>query len=334
MLVLRTSEAQEPLSSATWIISIVLPARVVAGGPAMLAVLGADGRLAPGIAVEVGGEKVITDETGRAFFTAPSDSAVLLAKASGASSAAVIDPAPQAGTHRAISVAPVVSLREPFSICGFDYLADVQASHVRINGQPALVIAASPECLSVLPGTNSAAGVAQISIASAASSGGRWTTNTTLVALDSEFPQAKLEPGQKALLKIRVRGSSQRLRIALENQVPGVIRFPHGDAEEVDTCGGLDNFAQLDVQTMRSGDFSFDAKIMPAPDEMLAKAFLRAAVPLANRDLQRGLNHVLKEFQRHPQDFDALRRNIDGLLSDTASGDFRTVLAAARAALS
>lgn len=332
MLAPRTSEAQEPFASA-WIISIVLPARVVAGRPAMLAVLGADGRLAPGISVEVGGEKVITDETGRAFFNAPSEGSVLLAKASGASSATVIDPAPQAGARRTISVAPVVSLREPFSICGFDYLADVQASHVRINGQPALVMAASPECLSVLPNTNSATGPAQISIASAASSGGRWTTNTTLVALDSELSQAKLEPGQKTLLKIRVRGSGERLRIALENQVPGVIRFPHGDAEEVDTCGGLDNLAQVEVQTMRSGDFSFDAKIMPAPDEMLAKAFLQAAVALANRDVQRGLNRLLKEFGRHPQDFDALRRNIDVLLSDTASGDFRTLLVAARAAL-
>jgi len=43
---------------------------------------------------------------------------------------------------------------------------------------------------------------------------------------------------------------------------------------------------------------------------------------------------MLKELERHPQDFDALRRNIDGLLGDAMAGDFRTVLVAARTALS
>lgn len=300
----------------------------------MLAVLGVDGRLAAGITVQVGGQRVTTDDTGRAFFTAPSDGAVLLAKASGTSAAAVIDPVPNLGMRRAVSVATIVSMREPFSICGFDFSADVQASHVRINGEPALVMAASPECLSVLPGAKSTAGPAQISIASAASSGGRWSVNTTLVALDSELPQARLTPGQKTLLRIRVRGSDQRLRILLANEVPGVLRFPHGDAQELGTSGGVDNVAQLEVLTIRSGDFSFGAKLMPVPDENLAKAYLQAAVPLAGREVQRGINRMLKELERHPQDFDALRRNIDGILGDAIAGDFRTVLVAARTALS
>jgi len=324
----------QPFASTTWTVSIVLPARVIAGKPAMLAVLGVDGRLAAGVTVQVGGQRVTTDDTGRAFFTPPSDGAVLLAKASGASAAAVIDPAPQPGMRRAVSVAPIVSMREPFSICGFDFSADVQASHVRINGEPALVMAASPECLSVLPGAKSTPGPAQISIASAASSGGRWSVSTTLVALDSEIPQARLTPGQKTVLKIRVRGSDRRLRVLLANEVPGVLRFPHGDVQEVGTSGGADNVAQLEVMTVRSGDFSFGAKLMPVPDENLAKTYLLAAVPLAGREVQRGINRMLKELERHPQDFDALRRNIDGLLGDAMAGDFRTVLVAARTALS
>jgi hypothetical protein len=307
---------------------------VIAGKPAMLAVLGVDGRLAPGITVEVGGQRVTTDDTGRAFFTAPSAGTVLLAKASGTSAASLIDPAPAEGAKRAVSVAPVVSMREPFPVCGFDFSADVQASHVRINGEPALVMAASPECLAVLPGVKSTAGPARITIASAASSGGRWSANTTLVTLDSELPQQKMTPGQKTTLKVCVRGSDQRLRIVLENQVPGVLRFPRGEVQEVDTSGGAENIAQLQVQTIRSGDFSFDARLMPAPDEALAKAYLQAAVPLASHDAQRDINRVLKELERHPRDFDGLRRNIDGILTDAIAGDFRTVLAAARAALS
>ena len=76
----------------TWTVVIVLPPRVVAGYAATLAVLDVNGRLAPGITVDIGNnEHVTTDNTGRAFFSAPSLGEILIAKASGASAAALID---------------------------------------------------------------------------------------------------------------------------------------------------------------------------------------------------------------------------------------------------
>src|SRR5271155_5516356 len=76
----------------TWAVSIVLPPRLVAGKMATLAVLGVDGRLADGIAVDLGkGQHVKTDKTGRAFFSAPADVPVLIASAAGDSAAALID---------------------------------------------------------------------------------------------------------------------------------------------------------------------------------------------------------------------------------------------------
>src|SRR5580658_9611418 len=97
-------------AATTWTVSIVLPSRLVAGEPATLAVLGVDGRLADGITVDVGkGQRVKTDKSGRAFFTAPTDAPVLIATAAGNSAAALIDtPAAGAGEHGS-SVAPVVS---------------------------------------------------------------------------------------------------------------------------------------------------------------------------------------------------------------------------------
>jgi hypothetical protein len=323
----------QPFGSATWTVSLVLPARVVAGKPAMLAVLGVDGRLASGVTVEVGNERVTTDETGRASFTAPPAGHALLANGSGASAAAVIDSAPPMGTQGSIAVAPVVALRQPFSICGFNFQGDAQTTHVRINGEPALVMAASPECLSVLP-AKAVPGPAQISVASAATPGGRWSARTTLVALDLELQETKLTPGQKTTLTVRVQGSDQRLRVGVENQVPGVLRFLRGDVQQTGTCGGPNNMAQIEVQAIRSGDFSFDAKLMPAPDEDLARAYLQAAVPLATHDLQRDVTRLLKHLEQHPRDFEVVRRNIDGILSDTIARDFRTVLVAARTALS
>lgn len=301
--------------------------------PATLAVLGVDGRLASGVTVEIGADRVTTDETGRGYFTAPSTGQVLLAKASGSSAAALIDRVAPGGVQQAISVAPVVSLREPFSICGSGFRGDAEATHVRINGEPALVLAASPECLSVLPGQKSTAGPAQISIVSAVTPGGQWTVNTTLVAVDSEIPQANLIPGQRAQLDVRVRGSEQRLRIVVENQTPGVLRFPRGDVQELTTSGGPENIAQFDAQAIRSGDFSFDVRLMAAPDETTARAYLEAAVPLATQGRQREIGRLVKALAS-PRNFDEVRRNIDGILGETIASDFRIVLTAAKLALS
>src|ERR1700691_571198 len=72
-------------------VSIVLPPRLLANAPATLAILGADGHLAPGVPVDIGnGQRVVTDATGRASFTAPSDGA-FIATASGVSAAALVD---------------------------------------------------------------------------------------------------------------------------------------------------------------------------------------------------------------------------------------------------
>ena len=323
----------ESHGSTTWTVSIVLPSRIVAGMPATLAVLGVDGRLASGVTVEIGTDRITTDATGRAYFTAPSSGQVALARASGSSAAALIDRVAPGGVQQAISVAPVVSVREPFSICGSGFRGDAEATHVRINGEPALVLAASPECLSVLPSQKSTAGPAQISIVSAVTPGGQWAASTTLVELDSEIPQASLVPGQKGPLNVRVRGSEQRLRIEVENQTPGVLRFPRGDVQELTTSGGPQNIAQFDAQAIRSGDFSFDARLLTAPDETTARAYLEAAVPLATQERQRDIGRLVKALAS-PRNFDEVRRNIDGILGETIASDFRTVLIAAKLALS
>lgn len=141
-------------------------------------------------------------------------------------------------------------------------------------------------------------------------------------------------PGQKVTLKVRVRGSEKRLCVAIENEVPGVLRFPEGDVQEALTSGGPENIATVEAQAIRSGDFSFAAKLLPAPNEELARAYLQAALPLAEQPMQKDLNRLVKELERHPQNLDGVRRGIDAMLSTTMAGDFRTVLAAARMALS
>src|SRR5271170_6676295 len=160
------SEARAQSTSATtWSVSIVLPPRLVAGQPATLAVLGVDGRLAAGITVDVGkGQRVKTDKSGRAFFTAPSDAPVLIATAAGDSAAALIDaPTPGSGEQGAV-VAPVVSQVDRFSVCGGGFRGDVDANRVSINSERAFLLASSPQCIVVLASPRALPGPAKLSI--------------------------------------------------------------------------------------------------------------------------------------------------------------------------
>jgi hypothetical protein len=120
-----------------------------------------------------------------------------------------------------------------------------------------------------------------------------------------------------------------------------VLRFSRGDVQELLTSGGADNCAAIEVTAIRSGDFSFDARLQPSPDENSARRYLEAAATLAEggeqRDIKRLAEHlaerVAKEPGHSPRNLEASQRDLDKILSHTIEGDLRTLLAAARAAL-
>lgn len=331
--------AQDAPSVATaWNVTLVLPRKLVAGQPATLAAFGVDGKLAPGVSVELGGvQRVQTDKTGRAYFITPPGGNVLIAKAAGNSAAALVEAVLPAGntqtggaSHSAISVAPFVSIRDAFTICGPGLRGDADVNHVRMNGEAALVVAASPFCLSVLPGEKALPGPARISVESA---GAAWTAATTLVSLEFEAPNPALVPEKKSSLEVRVRGSEQRLRIIVSNETPGVLRFMRGDAEELVTSGGAANFASLKVEALRSGDYSFHARLVPAPDTESARRFLEASVPLAEKDLQPQIKNLAKRLAHSPREGERVQAELNQIISQTIAGDFRTLLEAGRNSL-
>jgi hypothetical protein len=321
-----------------WNVTIVLPRKLVAGQPATLATFGVDGKLAPGVSVDLGGgQHAQTDKTGRAFFTAPAAGNILIAKASGSSAAALVDaiaPASEGNAsganHQAIIVAPFVPMRDAFAICGPGLRGDADDNRVQINGEASLVVAASPECVAVLPGPKAVPGAAKISVASA---GTGWTVMTTLVSLEFEAPNPPLIPEKKSELVVRVQGSEQRLRIVAVNETPGVLRFLRGDALGLVTSGGAANFAALKVQAIRTGDYSFHAHLLPAPDADAARRFLEAAEALAEKDLQPEIKNLAKQLARHPRDWEKIKAELDRIAAQTIAGDFRTLLDAARSVL-
>jgi hypothetical protein len=332
-----TSAVPQDTSSTTWAVTIVLPPKLVAGRPATLAVLGVDGRLAEGIVVDLGSHsgtdvRVKTDKTGRAAFLAPTDAAVLIAKASGAAAAALIDPPPAPNSAAsAISLEPVVSRLDAFQICGGPFHGEAEADHVRLNDDPALVLAASPACLVILAGPRAAPGPASMSIETGRDT--RYTATTTLVALHFDPPVPPLLPEKKSSLVLHVQGSDHPLRILAENKTPGVLRFLRGDTQELLTSGGAQNVATIEIQTLSTGDFSFRARILQDADPQTARRYLEAAQPLAPRELQRQIQNLAKQLARNPHDTRKISAELKKILSYTIAGDFRTLLESAYAAL-
>jgi len=303
----------------------------MAGHPATLAVLGVDGKLAPDVTVDLGnGQSVTTDRTGRALFTAPPTGDYLLAKASGASVAALVDPAAGASEPHATALPAVVSVRDRFWICGAGLRGDADANSVTINGQPAIVLAASPICLVALPGPKAEPGRASLSIEAP---GVKWSATTTIVSLEFEAPNPALKPGQKGQLKIHVRGSNQKLGIVVQNQTPDVLRFPRGDLQALLTSGGAENVTGLRVQAVTSGDFSFRARLVPAADAAAAERYLLAAEPLAPKELQREILDMADRLEHHPRNAQTVRARLQKIVRNTMTGDFRTLLEAAQSAL-
>lgn len=330
VLVVVHSRAQSS-TSTTWAVSIVLPSRVVSGQPATLAVLGVDGRLAEGIAVDIGkDQRIKTDKSGRAIFIAPSGTSVMIATAAGNSAAALVDSVPPLTAARAPVVEPVVPQSDRFPICGGGFRGDADANHVTLNGERAFVLAASPECLAVLASPRALPGPAKISIETPDA---QWNATTTLVSLHFDPPLPPLVPEKRSKLVLHVQGSDEALRVLVENKTPGVLRFLRGDRQELLTSGGAQNSVDVAVQAISTGDFSFHARILAASDADAARRYLIAAESLAPKDLQHVIKNLADQLAHHPRDTQKLGRQIDELMSTTMAGDFRTLLESAATAL-
>lgn len=310
-------------------IEVILPPRLVAGAPATLATLGADHRLVGHVPVELeNGVRVETDATGRANFITPSGT-LLIAKSGGGTAATLIDSRSVVATEGSVSVPRFAALHNRLNLCGGGFDGNAEANHVTINGEPVLVLAASPECLVVIPGAKAEPGVGKISVDSATPPR---ETSVTLVALDFQPPNPPLTPGEEGWLAVHTRGTDQRLHITVQNESPDVLRFVKGDVQELTTSGGGQNAARIQVQVVRSDDFSFNARIVPPSHADAARRFLQAAEPLAPSDVAHSLKKMERDL-RHAKNLAKVRSELDGLLEATSPGDLTTLLEAARSSL-
>jgi hypothetical protein len=130
-----------------------------------------------------------------------------------------------------------------------------------------------------------------------------------------------------------VEGSDAPLEVTIQNETPGVLEFLKGDTQEVRTTGGAHNIANVAIGAIRSGDYSFTAKLVPSLDISAAERYLRAAVPLAPKPLQHRVNALADRLAAHPKDHEKIKQDLSKLISATIPGHFRTLLEAAQASI-
>jgi hypothetical protein len=316
--------------------AILLPPRLAVGEPATLAVLDEEGKLLPGAAVEFpsnasspgGGVRVTTDDTGRARFTAPAQTGVLLAQVPGSSvraSAIVLEVPDLPPAGPVIERVPfVLALGDRFAVTGTGFSADTEANNVIVGGQPALVLAASPLALVVLPNPRADRGESELTV----EVGGRRTVPVlvTLVALEIASGKTRLARRERGTLEIRARGSGQPLELEVRNLTPETIALAGGNLQRIRTRGGEDNVARIEMIGRNGGEFAVSVRLVPGPaglpsTEQLRQALLQAYRSAPHRWAPR-VSRLLALLRDDPQNTARLRNELEQILAEQPPEEF------------
>jgi hypothetical protein len=328
--------AQQPAAGA----AIVLPQRLAAGQPATLAVLGADGRLLPGAEVEFsGGVRLTADETGRVVFRAPRQPGVFFVRLAGgtAGASATVAAAPESPSDavQVLRLPRAIPLGEKFEVSGTGFRGDADANRVELCDKPAAVLAASPVALVVIPPVDCAPGPAQIQIEVDGRSSG--SLPVRMVALELVLEKGRLAQGENAELRIRVRGSEERLMVEARNLAPDVLRFRDGDVQRLTTRGGAENEAALRVLGVRPGDYSISLRLVQSvsglPDTEACRKNLLSARAIAPEAWYPRLDRLIALLDESPQNSLRVRNELEKILGDIPPGEFGRLLEAAWRAL-
>ena len=324
--------------------TIVLPLKTVAGAPATLAVLDAAGRMLSHVVVELSGsQKVTTDATGRALFTAPGEPGVLTARVPGrdvtASSTVVKSPDPDSQTSaedsstavRVLAHPHFISLHDRFTMEGTGFRGEADANRVFLAGQACLVLASSPVSLVVLPGLHIPIGVIDLRVAVAGRDAA--SNPVVMVLLEISGPAEAPQVGAQEKLFVVAHGTSERLAVEVRNGSPEIIQLPRGNVERVTTSGGERNAAEIETKFLAPGEYTVTARLIATdsglPDLEAARQKLVAARALATGSWAVRADRVIRRIDRAPQDVAQIRAELERMIDDKPSGQFAFLLESA-----
>jgi hypothetical protein len=265
MFAVRAPAQQPPPASAARI--LLLPRRIVSGEHATLAVLDVNGRLTPGVGVVFSnGDHLTTDATGRALFVAPLNPGVISANISGRSGHVytnIIGPTEAAPSSSVeISLAPrIASLSDRFELAGHGFCGDADANRITVAGRPALVLAASPTSLLVLPPADLDSGTAPVQVSCAKHDAPAFSVK--FVSLTLEADASPLAPGDHRTLTVRVRGTTAKVPLEAHNLAPDVAELTGGNPARAASTGGADNSVQFQLVGRQKGSFVVSIRLLP-----------------------------------------------------------------------
>lgn len=261
--VAHSQQAAPPASAAR---ILLLPRRIVSGERATLAVLDVNGRLTPDVTVDFSnGDHYTTDQTGRALFVAPLNPGVIfgsIAGRRGRVTTVIVSPTDPAVTQVGVTSVPrIASLSDRFDILGAGFCGDADANTVSIGGQGAIVLAASPTALVVLPPVDMEPGPAAVQV----SCGKNAMPPFSIIFLGLELhaDTSPLAPGEHRKLTVSVSGTKARVPLDARNLAPDVAELLGGDSVRHASSGGAENVAHFEVVGRKRGSFLISIRLVP-----------------------------------------------------------------------
>jgi len=244
---------------------LILPRQIVSGERATLAVLDVNGRLTPGVTVKFSnGDKLTTDPTGRALFVAPLNPGVVFASIAGRAgrvATAVLTAEEATAASIEVKSAPrVASLNDRFEISGRGFCGEADANQVMIGGQPALVLAASPVSLAVLPPAELPPGSRAVEISCAKHATASFSV--TFVGLELEADSSPLTPGEHRTLTVHVKGSAAKIVLEAKNLAPEIAEMSGGTMVRLSSSGGAENSAKFELVGKKRGSFLISIRLV------------------------------------------------------------------------
>lgn len=256
----------QPTPSAAGARILLVPRRMISGERATIAVLDMNGRLTPGVTIQFSnGDKVTTDATGRALFVAPLAPGALYASIAGRPGrvATAILPTPVESTAPRVDLAPrIASIADRFEVAGAGFCGDADKNQITINGQSALVLASSPNALTILPPLDPPTGLAEVSIACGKQEAAR--VKVLFVSMRLEADTSPLQPGQKRTLRVRIAGTREKIQLEARNLAPDIADLAGGSSVRATSSGDADNSAEFQVTGTKRGNFLISIRLVPA----------------------------------------------------------------------
>jgi hypothetical protein len=245
---------------------LLLPRRIVSGERATLAVLDVNGRLTPGVAVTFSnGDRLTTDQSGRALLVAPLIPGVIFAAIEGRRGRVPTTIVAPTETELSLvevnSVPRIASLTDRFDILGHGFCGDADANSVNIGGLQAIVLASSATSLVVLPPADLEPGLAPVKISCGKNSFPAF--HMTFLQLELHADSSPLAPGEHRGLTVSVRGTPAKIALEAKNLAPDIAELSGGDAVRQLSSGGPENAAHFEVVGRKRGSFLISIRLVP-----------------------------------------------------------------------